>query len=80
MSSPHDENVQITVRVSTKLLERADALIPYVGDQNGHAAVRADVWRKALLLGLAQLEAKAGDPACGASERHATLDTDPVVG
>jgi hypothetical protein len=38
------------------LLERADALIPYVTGQHGLPAARSDVWREALRRGLRELE------------------------
>lgn len=47
---------QITVRVDDKLVERADQLLDYVTDIIGQRAVRADVWRRALVVGLALLE------------------------
>ncbi len=50
------ESHQITVRIDTRLLDRADALIEFVSGETGRAAVRADVWREALIAGLKELE------------------------
>ena len=60
MTKPQDEHVQTTIRMSTQLVERADALIPRLTGEQGYTATRADVWRKALLLGLAELERTRG--------------------
>lgn len=51
-----DANPQITIRVSPRFIERADALIEFVSDRSGRNVTRADVWREALVLGLAALE------------------------
>jgi hypothetical protein len=50
------ESQQITVRVDTRLIDRADALLEFVSEDTGRAAVRADVWREALIAGLRELE------------------------
>lgn len=54
-----DVSVQITVRVDPALLDRADTLRDSVTARNGIPAARADVWREALVKGLAVLEAEA---------------------
>jgi metal-responsive CopG/Arc/MetJ family transcriptional regulator len=48
--------MQITIRIDPNLLDRADALIPYVTGQHGLPAARSDVWREALRRGLRELE------------------------
>lgn len=50
------ESQQITVRVDTRLIERADELIEHVTDLTGNPATRADVWRQVIIKGLAALE------------------------
>ncbi len=50
--------MQVTVKVSTKTVERADDLRDFIAEneQEGRPASRADVLRHAIALGLAQLE------------------------
>jgi hypothetical protein len=47
---------QITVRVDARMIERADSLLNLVAEETGRGAVRADVWREALIRGLRELE------------------------
>jgi len=50
--------VQVTVRISPRLVERADAERPFLSEEIGHDASRADVIRRALSLGLKMLGQK----------------------
>jgi hypothetical protein len=47
--------IQLTVKVSPSLVERADGLRGYLGEESGKEVTRADVLRRALALGLKQL-------------------------
>ena len=47
---------QITVRVDRSLIDRAEGLIAFVGESKALPAVRADVFREAILIGLKALE------------------------
>jgi hypothetical protein len=47
---------QITVRVSDAMVGRADNCIDTVGRTMASPPTRADVWRLALVIGLAELE------------------------
>jgi hypothetical protein len=49
---------QLKVRVSRRILRRADRLAQRVSEQLGLPATRTDVLRQALLRGLALLEAE----------------------
>lgn len=53
------EAIQITVKVSQNVVERADALIPDVAHEQGRDASRADVFRRALTIGLDELTRRA---------------------
>ncbi len=53
---PMENNCNLTIRVDARLLERADALIDVVSERLGRRALRADVWREALVRGLQELE------------------------
>lgn len=46
------KTVQITVKVSPRIVERADELVPFVSEDQGRDVTRADVYRHALSLGL----------------------------
>jgi Arc/MetJ-type ribon-helix-helix transcriptional regulator len=50
------ESQQISIRITDKLVARADALIAPLGESSGRVVTRADVWREALVAGLAELE------------------------
>ncbi len=56
------ESFQVTLKVTTRLVERADDLIDHVSEavfrhsETGQTATRADVWREAILRGLKSLE------------------------
>jgi hypothetical protein len=49
-------NVQVNVKVTPEIVERAEKLIPYLTKENGFQAKRSEVLREALLLGLSALE------------------------
>lgn len=48
--------IQITTRVGSRILARAEHLREFVGREVGSAATRADVIRRAIALGLRELE------------------------
>jgi hypothetical protein len=50
------KTVQITVKVDATLLVRADKLVPHVSTERGVAVTRTDVFRSAIVAGLAALE------------------------
>ena len=50
------DSQQITVRVDSRMVDRADELLDFVSEETGRVAVRADVWREALVRGLKELE------------------------
>lgn len=50
------DSVQISIRVDPTVQERADALIAHVRQRTGLAAVRTDVFREAIMRGIATLE------------------------
>jgi len=54
---------QITVKVSTSIVERADDLREYLTEESGIEMRRADVLRRALSLGLRQLAQRRRDGA-----------------
>lgn len=45
----------ITVRVSPRIIARADSLIDAMSEELGQEATRSDVFRRALAIGLRQL-------------------------
>jgi hypothetical protein len=50
------EPARISLRLTTTVLERLDALIPAITAASGTTATRSDVVREAMMLGLALLE------------------------
>jgi len=57
-----DGSNQITIRVHPAIVERADELVDFVGARTNQATPsRADVWREALLRGIAELERERGE-------------------
>lgn len=57
-----DGSNQITIRVHPAIVDRADALVDFVGERTNQATPsRADVWREALLRGIAELEREHGE-------------------
>lgn len=52
------DTIQISVRVSARVNERADRLREFIADENGGGSSRADVFRAALILGIRELEKK----------------------
>ena len=52
-----DGGTQITIRIHPSIIERADDLVDFVGERTNNASpARSDVWREAMLRGLADLE------------------------
>lgn len=51
-----DENVQLSMRVHPNVVTDADSLIPYLSGLRGAHALRVDVVREALVIGLRELK------------------------
>ena len=52
-----DGGNQITIRIHPAMIERADDLVDFVGERTNNASPsRSDVWREAMLRGMADLE------------------------
>jgi hypothetical protein len=58
--SPKRQWTQLSIRLAELTVERADALLDVVSDDLGRPAVRADVLRQALTIGLASIEKRRG--------------------
>lgn len=53
--------VQVTVKVSPRVVKQSDGLIPLLSDEMGHDASRADVLRRAIAIGLKVLTQRRRD-------------------
>jgi hypothetical protein len=66
------KTVQITVKVGQRVVTRAANLRPFLSEEQGREATRADVYRHALSLGLAQMarrqRERSGVPESGAGD------------
>ncbi len=49
-------SIQMSARVDSSMVDRADSLIAHVTTKRGLTSKRADVWREALIIGLRMLE------------------------
>lgn len=52
------ESIQITIRLTNRILEKAEALCEFVSEETGRIVTRSEVLREATLIGLKSLEAK----------------------